>query len=469
MSRGTTEADWVITEFGGVDLGDKRRTDRVLEVVTRLAQRPAASLPAACGDLAALKGTYRLLENPAVAPAALLSGHVAATWERLVGEPVVLAVQDTTELDFSTHQATAGLGPIGNGYGRGLLVHSTLAVLPNRLPLGLLAQAVWTRPQPPRGQTRHQRKSRAIQEKESQKWLVAQAAVAAGLPQAPAPLVVSVGDREADVYDLFIAPRPARLELLVRAAQDRLTGEEAPVLALRAALAQGEAGVVQMVDVPRRGRQAARQAQVRLRWQAVTLHPPKRRAKEHLPPVTLWAVWAIEEQPPPDVEALDWLLLSSLPVTTLAQAQEKLDWYQARWTIELWHKVLKSGCAFEQRQLASAENLRRGLVLYSVIAWRILYGTVLARVAPAVPCSVLLDVAEWQALYCAIHKTPVPPDQPPTLAQAVRWIAELGGFLGRRGDGQPGVLVLWRGLTRLVDLTLMFQVFTPPAHRQKSG
>src|SRR5437899_1180633 len=117
MSRGTTEADWVITEFGGVDLGDKRRTDRLLEVVTRLAQRPAASLPAACSDLAALKGTYRLLENGAVEPAALLSGHVAATWERLAGERVVLAVQDSTELDFSTHRATSGLGPIGNGYG----------------------------------------------------------------------------------------------------------------------------------------------------------------------------------------------------------------------------------------------------------------------------------------------------------------------------------------------------------------
>src|SRR5260370_29265480 len=114
MSRGTTEADWVITEFGGVDLGDKRRTDRVLEVVTRLAQRPAASLPVACGDLAALKGSYRLLENPAVAPAALLSGHVAATWERLAGEPVVLAVQDTTELDLRPHPATPGLGAIGN-------------------------------------------------------------------------------------------------------------------------------------------------------------------------------------------------------------------------------------------------------------------------------------------------------------------------------------------------------------------
>ena len=131
--------------------------------------------------------------------------------------------------------------------------------------------------------------------------------------------------------------------------------------------------------------------------------------------------------------------------------------------------MLKSGCALQQRQLASAENLTRALALYAVIAWRILYGTLLARVAPEVPCTVLLDIQEWQALVCAVHKTPTPPSIPPTLGQAIRWLAELGGFVGRTGDGQPGVLVLWRGLARLVDMTYMFQVFVPPPRAGKSG
>jgi len=185
--------------------------------------------------------------------------------------------------------------------------------------------------------------------------------------------------------------------------------------------------------------------------------------------VPLWAVWVSEVAPPTGVEPLDWLLLTTLPVHSLADAQERVAWYRLRWTIELWHHVLKSGCAFEQRQLASAENLSRALALYGVIAWRILYGTLLARLAPEIPCTVLLEVQEWQALYCATQKTPTPPSSPPTLGQAVRWLAELGGFVGWTSDGQPGALVLWRGLTRLVDLTAMFQVFVPPRQERKSG
>jgi Transposase Tn5 dimerisation domain len=137
--------------------------------------------------------------------------------------------------------------------------------------------------------------------------------------------------------------------------------------------------------------------------------------------------------------------------------------------IEVWHHVLKSGCAFEQRQLASAENLRRGLALFGVIAWRLLYATLLARAAPDLPCTVLLAAAEWQALYCAIHKTPQPPAQAPSLGQAVRWLAQLGGYMGRTSDGPPGAEVLWRGLQRLVDLTLMFHLFHPPPARPKCG
>ncbi len=162
--------------------------------------------------------------------------------------------------------------------------------------------------------------------------------------------------------------------------------------------------------------------------------------------------------PPAGVEPLDWLLLTSVPVHSLADAQERVAWYRVRWTVELFHHVLKSGCAFERRQLASAENLTRALALYCVIAWRILYGTLLARVAPQVPCAVLLEVQEWQALYCAVHRTPTPPTTPPSLGQSIRC-----------GDGQPGVLVLWRGLTRLVDMTYMFQVFVPPQQEGKSG
>jgi hypothetical protein len=466
------EADWVLEEFGSVDLGDQRRSDRLLEVVTRLARRPDGSIPQASGgDWASLKATYRLLENPAVTHEALLAGHVASTWERVAasGAAVVLAIQDTSELDFTAHAATSGLGQVGNAYGRGLLAHSTLACTPEGVPLGLLAQAVWARP-PSSGQSKAARKKRPVAEKESAKWLAGLEAVVAGRAQAgPAtlPPLVVVSDAESDVYAYFAAPRPTGVDLLVRAAQDRLTGaEKRPLVRLRALLAAQPASPPETVVVPRHPGQPARTAHVVLRFTALTLPAPK---GQHGEPVALWAVGVQEVDPPTGVEPLDWLLLSSVPVRTLADAQERVRWYRVRWTIEVWHHVLKSGCAFEQRQLASAAALTRALALYDVIAWRILYGTLLARVAPDVPCTVLLEVQEWQALYCAVHRTPTPPSSPPSLGQARRWLAELGGFVGRTGDGEPGVLVLWRGLSRLVDMTYMFQVFSPALQERKSG
>ena len=383
---------------------------------------------------------------------------------------MVLAIQDTTELDFSDHRATRGLGQVGNAYGRGLLAHSTLACTRDGVPLGLLDQAVWARP-PASGLSKAARKRRPVAEKESAKWRTALQAVLAGRAEAGAaasgtPLVV-VSDAESDVYAYFAAPRPAGVALLVRAAQDRLTGAETRSrVRLRALLAAQPASPPEPVAVPRHPGQPARTAQVVLRSTALTLPAPK---GQHGEPVALWAVGVQEVDPPAGVEPLDWLLLTSVPVHTLADAQERVRWYRLRWTIEVWHHVLKSGCAFEQRQLASAQTLTRALALYDVIAWRILYGTLLARVAPEIPCTVLLEVQEWQALYCAVHRTPTPPRTPPTLDQARRWLAELGGFVGRTGDGEPGVLVLWRGLSRLVDMTYMFQVFTPALQERKSG
>jgi hypothetical protein len=462
------EADWAINEFGAAVLGDRRRTDRLIQVATVLGQRPGASIPAACDDLAMRKGAYRLLENAAVAPAAILASHVQATWERVASLPVVLAAQDTTELDFTGHLATTGLGPLRHGRERGLLAHTTLAVTPEGLPLGVLAQEVWARPERDKPVTSSKRPPT---ERESQKWFTSLRAVGAGREAAPQTTIISVGDREADIYDLFLVERPKRVELLVRAQHDRwvrvATDAQQYIHALWTSLGTAPIAGERQVAVPRRPGQRARVATLTVRWQAVVLVPPPQ--KKQLPPVPVWAVRTTEYDPPPDVEPLDWLLLTTLPISTFADAQERIDWYVCRWTIEVWHRVLKSGCALEQRQLASAENLQRGLALYSVIAWRVLAATLLARAVPDLPCTILLEAAEWQALYCAIHGTTAPPAAPPSLGEAVRWLAKLGGYMGRRRDGPPGPEVLWRGLQRLVDLTLMYHVFSPPSSRPKCG
>jgi len=461
------DATWADEEFGDADLGDVRRNARLVQLATVLGAQPNASLPDACDDPATLKAAYRFFDNDDVRAEAILTSHIQSTQQRMRAVPLVLAVQDTTYLDWTDHPATTGLGPLAAKTHQGLLAHSTLALTPDRVPLGLLAQQVWARDPVVRD---GDHKTRPIDAKESQKWLTSLDAAIAARTACPTTQIVSVGDREADVYDLFLVERPVGVDLLVRAAQDRCV--EHPEHYLWAAMATAAVAATVTVHMGKRANQPARDATVTVRWQPITLRPPTGRAKEHLPTVTVWAVWAIETAPPPGVPPVEWLLLTTVPIHTTADALERLDWYAARWGIEVWHKVLKSGCRIEARQLETAARLTRCLALYSVIAWRLLYAAMLSRSAPTLPCTILLDDDEWQGLYCRIHQVAVAPTEPPTLRQAVRWIAQLGGFLGRTRDGEPGVTVLWKGLQHLVDITAMDRIMRSqppsPARRIKN-
>jgi hypothetical protein len=451
--------NWAVTEFAEAELGDERRTTRLVELAHVLAQHPSAALPEACGSSAMLKGAYRFFSNDAIEPQDVLASHIEATYGRLAQVPLVLAVQDTTEVDWTSHPATTGLGPLGHPACQGLLVHSTLAFTPERVPLGLLAQQVWARDPDDIGK-RGRRKQLPITQKESQKWLTSLEAVVSAHAECPQPRLVSVGDREADVYDLLAAPRPEGVELLLRASWDRrVQGPERYVWATVKAQPVREQLHLQ---VPRRGAQPAREAILELRFCRLTLCPPRHRKKaEGLPEVTLWLVHVREVAPPTEVTPLEWLLLTTVAVHTVEDARERVAWYACRWGIEVWHRILKSGCQIEARQLATDTRLQRCLTLYSVLAWRVFYAIMLARAVPELPCDVLLEIEEWQALYCAIHHCPTPPDEPPTLDEAVRWIAQLGGFVGRRRRDQPGAETLWRGLQHLSDLTRMYCIMRP--------
>jgi len=458
MSLVVTDTNWAVHAFADADLGDERRTTRLVELASALGQHPTAALPEACGTGSMLKAAYRFFNNDGIAPQDILHSHVEATYTRLGAVPVVLAVQDTTEINWTRHPATQGLGPLGHTACHGLLVHTTLAITPERVPLGLLAQQVWARDPADVGK-RARRKQLPISQKESQKWLHSLDAVYTAHDCCPTTRLVSVGDREADVYDVLAAPRPAGVDLLIRAAWDRcVQGAERYVWATVAAQ---PVGAHLQLKVPRRGPQAARDATLALRFCALTLRPPRHRQREGLPVVTLWAVQVQEVEPPADVTPIEWLLLTTVVVDTVDDATQCVQWYSCRWGIEVWHRILKSGCRIEARQLASGERLQRCLTLYSVIAWRIFYATMLARAVPDMPCSVLLDLDEWQALYCAIHQCPTPPAEPPSLAQAVHWIAQLGGFVGRRRRDQPGTETLWRGFQHLMDLTKMYRIMRP--------
>ena len=362
----------VMTEFAEAELGDIRRTQRLVEIATMLAQQPGASLPETCGSQAMLKAAYRFFDNEAIEPAEIVASHLQATISRLACVPVVLAAQDTTELNWTAHPATTGLGPLAHPRQRGLLAHSTLALTPEGVPLGVLAQQVWAR-DPDTVSQRATRKSRPVAAKESHKWIQRLEAVIEVHEYCPQTHFVSVGDREADVYDLFLVPRPVGVDLLVRAAWDRRV--EHPEQYLWARLAAHPMAGTLTLEVPRRGSQPARTATLTVRFGRVRLRPPRYRQAEHWPTVEVFAVQGLEEHPPADLAPIEWLLLSTRAVTSFAEAVERVQGYTARWGIEVLHKVLKSGCRIESRQLETAECLQRCLPVYSVIAWRILYAT----------------------------------------------------------------------------------------------
>jgi len=456
-------ADWAEEEFGGARLGDQRLRQRLLILVRDVYARPQAHLPQACQTRAKTKAAYRFLAHRETSMDALLQPHLEATRQRIAAERLVLAVQDTTSLNYSTHRATDDLGPIGTQAegALGLWLHSTLAFNTEGTPLGLLDVQCWARDGRQFGK-HHERKKRSIEEKESAKWLKSFRAVAEVQGRTPGTRLVSVGDREADIYELFQEAwaDPQGPGLLVRAEQDRLRAEGQEHL--WSWLEQQAAAGVQEIRVPRRGAQAARGARLEVRFAQVTLRPP--RSKPKLPALTLGAVLAQEAEAPAGIKPLRWMLLTTCPVGSFEGACEKLRWYTLRWGIEVYHRTLKSGCQIEQRQLGTAERLEACLAIDLVVGWRIFHLAKLGRETPAVPCTVYFEEAQWKALLAYLTKNPVPPAQPPSLGEAMRLVASLGGFLGRKSDGNPGTQTLWLGLQRLDDITETYRVFAHLAH-----
>ncbi len=450
------DADWAENELGMVQLGDKRLTARLVSLARTIARAPSASLPDALPDWGELKAAYRFFDNAKAIPEHILAGHIDATWSRARQVPVVLAIQDTTCFDWTHHPATQGLGPMSPQWARGLFCHSTLAVTPERLPLGLLAQRNWVRDDSTYAALAPDRE-RPVTDKESNKWLDSVRALAAAREAAPDTLFVSVGDREADVYDLFAMPRPQGIELLIRATRNRIVDSPQRTL-WDTVLAVPALGTIE-VTIPRRPGCAAQNCILSLRSTYVTIRPPtKQRRSKSLPDIVLWAVLATEEAPQPGKQAIEWMLLTTVAAPSLEQAAERVNWYTCRWSIEVWHRVLKTGCRIEARQLETIERLEVAMTLYGIIAWRIMYATMLARLDPDLPCTVLLTDDEWQALYCRVQCVARPGATPPSLAQAMSWIARLGGFLARKGDGDPGPHVLWRGFQHLDHITEMFLI-----------
>lgn len=438
---------WAAEQFGAVDLGDRRRTARAVEMAARMARRPGDSLPKQMNAWPQQKAAYRLLDNRAVNLEALSTQHWQQTRQQ-AGEPgaTVLMVQDITELDYSSHQATEGLGPIGDHRGRGLLVHNTLAVSAAEAQVyGLAYQQAWIRDAVKHKQTetRAQRQQRA--DKQSARW--GQAVQEIGKPPQGVRWV-HVGDRECDIFDFFQTVVETQADFCVRILQNRRVAdwEADDPHYLISDLRQLQPMGYRSVELANQPGQQKRSAHLAVSWQPVTLRSPRNRPGP-ASTLTVWAVRTWEIDPPPDVEALEWLLLTSVPVETLADALERMDWYTHRWLVEEYHSCLKTGCAIEKSQLQHGERLRRLLGFVAILAVRLLQLRDWARSKPT-----LRAVAVVQPILVQIMAYQTQSD-PNTMTVRDFWpaVAQMGGFPGRPSDGQPGWKRLWHGWLRLLD------------------
>jgi hypothetical protein len=459
------QADWAEYEFGRADLVDGRLRERLLCLARDFYEQPLAAIPQACdGDRAKTKAAYRFLSNPNVDLDTLLDSHIEATAARMREHAVVLAVQDTTSLNYDTHLATTGLGPINTHAdgAQGLKLHDTVAFTTDGIPLGVVDAQCWARDPIDTKAQPSTRSRRPVEQTEALRWISSYLQTARLKALLPETRVVSVADREADIYELFEQTQLSTHgpDLLIRANRSRkrrvAADDDLPLLWDHVA-AQTAAGTMEL-HIPSKGGRKARSAALTIRHAAVILQPPKGHQGT---PIRVWAIHALETVPPDGHEPVEWLLLTTVPTEDLSQAIERLSWYAVRWSIEIYHRTLKSGCRIEDRRLAEAGNLEACLALDMVVAWRVLYLTRLGRTMPDLPCSVFFEEMEWKAL-CAYHdKTPNPPEEPPPLGVTMRMVAKIGGFLGRKSDGHPGATVLWRGLDKLSVITEAFQVFHP--------
>ena len=426
---------WAEEEFGMLDLGDARLNRRVVCLSERLAEKPTASLPGACRGWAETQAAYRLLAQEHLDWRDLLAPHWACTQTRMQAEAVVLCIADTTELDFNG-QKTTGLGPLSYEAQRGLYLHVSYAVSAEREPLGVLDAWMWARE--PKGADG----KRPPSVKESARWIEGYERLAEQAPSLPDTRLLYLADRESDMIALMARAEDLGhpLDYLIRARHDRTLANGEKLLATLAE--RPVLGEVRFKLKARAG-QPAREVCQQVQTACVELKAaPKRRLRVHV-------VLARELEAPAGVEALHWCLLSNRPVPDLETAVQWIDQYRARWEIEMFFNVLKNGCRVESLQLSHIRRLERALALYLVVAWRIARLMRLGRTCPELDAEWFFAPEEWQAAYVMMNK-PLP-SRPPGLNTVLRLVAQLGGFLARKGDGEPGVKTIWLGLQRITD------------------
>lgn len=454
-------AAWASTQFATAQLGDRRRTQRLVSLASQIAGDPSSSLPKQTQHWSALKAAYRLLDRPEATFEAIAAPH----WNRTTEEAKAgrsLILDDTTEIDFGPTRQARGLGPVGSGSGRGFLIHSGLMVTPDEWIVGLAGQILFHRRPAPKGETRTQRRAR---ERESAVW--GQLIERVGPPPEGAQWI-HVMDRGADDFEVHCRAQRIGADWIgrVKSRNRRVRDEAGHEGALADVLAGAAVAGGYTLSLRARPGQPARRAKVEVSFAAVTVLVPRQPAaslKALAPqPIAQWAVWAREVDPPSGrKEPIDWLLLTSLPVRSLEEAMELISYYEKRWLIEEWHKALKTGCRVERRQLETSARLEALAGLLSVVAVRLLQWKEVGRRQPRRAATELIPAHSVELVRRARGRRARPGEW--TVRDFFRAVAGLGGFLGRKGDGEPGWITIWRGWEVVHWMLLGAQLTSQPA------
>lgn len=443
-------SSWAEREVGYMKFKDQRLEKRCSILLEMLGKKSEESIPRACQSKAATKAAYRFFDNNRVSADEIRKGFIHATTNRIKEHKLVLILSDSTNIVYSSHKSLKGIGVLRNFKARGLNKHSALVVTPDKQPLGLLYQKIWGRKPEDYGK-RSMRAHLPIEQKESYCWFESLSIASKEIPAETHGIFI--GDRGADIYELFLAERPSNIDLLIRSSCNRrLKNKTKKLFEMLSDLPI--AGFMD-VAVERGSNRPKRIAHCSVSFSQVQLQ--NKFEKTDIP--FLNVIYVKEENIQNIENPIEWRLFTTIPINSLEKAIQCVSWYALRWLIERYHFTLKSGCKIQELQLEEASRIERAITLYSIIAWRIMFITYMGRIAPEDSCCKILGSSEWKALYCFINKSKSYPLSPPTIREAVAMLAKLGGFLGRKNDKDPGLKVIWQGLSRLNDITETYEIF----------
>ncbi len=479
-------ADWVEEEFRTADLGDKRVNQRLKRCVDQFAVI-AESTPHACRSGADLKATYRFVSNARVDMSKVFSEHNRASLERASQEKLVYVIQDTTEVDLTKpQQQVVGAGPLRSDKTRGFYYHPAYAVSGEGVSLGVVDQVIWARDAESLKSSSKARESQrnkaSFEEKESIRWLEMQQSAEQLARATPQTTFVCVADSEADIFELFseAASFPDNFHLLIRgchnrkitAASDSSSPIEASTLydALASAtvryqttIAVGGRDESQLPGDQKRARKqakTARKAELAIRAISVTIAGPRRPGGGTLEDSKLNIVEAVEEQPPEGEPSVRWVLLTTLPINTNEEIESVLKGYRMRWSVETYFKTLKSGLKIEKMKYETLDRYLTAFAMLAAVAWRVEYIKTAARSSPESPCEDYFSSTEWKSIFAFVKRAVPDPSAPPTIAEFLLLIAQLGGYINKKSQGPPGSKTIWRGMAKFDTIVQAYQIFS---------